>query len=213
MTEQIDLDALEAAARKATPGPWEFSPDDGSALDADAVVVLDEAGDEALTVTAWIEAKDAEFIAAVNPSTVLALVAELRQERERADGAELALQEQWYANDAVLKADLTRVQDALEAVTAERDELRKVTDDAIREAKREAWAEADLAHYPLVLAVEEFIHNGGDAFGNLDGPFDRVSGLKNPYADENATPVPELFPGVTDALDDLTIWKEQGDES
>lgn len=90
--------------------------------------------------------------------------------------------------------------------------FREHTAQEIKGAKRDAWAEADLAHYPLVLAVEEFIHNGEDGWGLLDGPFDRVKDLRNPYADENAAPVPELFPGVAAALDDLTIWKDKADD-
>lgn len=82
----LDLSDLRAKAEAATPGPWEFSPDDGSALDADAVVVLDEAGDEALIVTTWIEAKDAEFIAAANPAVVLELL-------DRLERAERAIEE------------------------------------------------------------------------------------------------------------------------
>lgn len=86
------------------------------------------------------------------------------------------------------------------------------TDDAIRRAKREAWDEADLAHYPLVMAVEQFIDNGGDAWGNLDGPFDRVSALKNPYSKEPEADggVPG-FPNITEALDKLTIRGEDHD--
>ena len=53
--------------------------------------------------------------------------------------------------------------------------------DAIRDAKREAWAEADSAHYPLVLAVEQFKDNGGDAWGNLDSALERVQSARNPY--------------------------------
>lgn len=74
-----DLDALEAIAKAATPGPWrnvllEVGPVDGPAV-AD-VVTEDENP---------LRLFDAEFIAAADPSTILALIAELRQERERAD--------------------------------------------------------------------------------------------------------------------------------
>ena len=86
------------------------------------------------------------------------------------------------------------------------------TDDAIRQAKREAWNEADLAHYPLVMAVEQFIDNGGDAWGNLDGPFEQVSALNNPYLKEpEATGGISGFPDITEALDKLTIRGEDRD--
>ena len=75
------------------------------------------------------------------------------------------------------------------------------------DAAREAWAEADHAHYPLVMAVESFIDNGGDAWGNLDGAFERVSALRNPY-DAEPKEVPEVLPGTLAALNALTIRKE-----
>lgn len=74
-----DLDALEALAKAATPGPR--FPDSTA-----AAMGMNEG--ERATVF------DAEFIAAADPPTVLALIAELRQERERAEkrvgGRELA---------------------------------------------------------------------------------------------------------------------------
>ncbi len=92
------------------------------------------------------------------------------------------------------------------------EKARTPTDDAIRQAKREAWNEADLAHYPLVMAVEQFIDNGGDAWGNLDGPFEQVSALKNPYPKEpEATGGISGFPDITEALDKLTIRGEDHD--
>ena len=74
-------------------------------------------------------------------------------------------------------------------------------------AAREAWAEADHAHYPLVMAVESFIDNGGDTYGNLDDAFERVSDLRNPY-DAEPKEAPEVLPGTLAALNALTIRKE-----
>lgn len=89
----LDLVGLRKIAGKATPGRWVFSPDDGSALDADAVFALDDAGEEVSTVTAWIDANDAAHIAAFDPPTVLALLdlieeleAELAEYRKREAG-------------------------------------------------------------------------------------------------------------------------------
>lgn len=73
MTEQVDLDALEAIAKAATPGPWK----------AGRYHVLADADLEPITYRATVA--DIRFIAAADPSTVLALIAELRQERERAE--------------------------------------------------------------------------------------------------------------------------------
>src|SRR5579884_3393550 len=81
----IDLDALEKLAREASSGPWQRMPDDDA---------LDEG------VTPWVRVAltgkingrvdlnlshlpNADFIAASNPSTVLALIAELRDLRRR----------------------------------------------------------------------------------------------------------------------------------
>lgn len=65
-----ELDALEAAAKAATPGPWEYddADEDMAALGAENQRV-----------------KDAAYIAAANPSTVLELIQELRQARKERD--------------------------------------------------------------------------------------------------------------------------------
>ena len=69
----IDLDALEKLADEATPGPWERSD-----WTHDGYVISANAG--------WlgeIENKsDAAFIAAANPATIKALIAELKAGRE-----------------------------------------------------------------------------------------------------------------------------------
>ncbi|WP_067198891.1 ead/Ea22-like family protein [Microbacterium sp. XT11] len=97
MSEKVDLDALEALAKAATPGPWVLDnsgwsrpysvPDRiaGGISENDWTNVItpqDEQGGGS-----WSRDEDAEYIAAADPSTVLALIAELRQERERADEA------------------------------------------------------------------------------------------------------------------------------
>lgn len=95
-----DLDALEALAKAATPGPWVLDnsgwsrpysvPDRiaGGISENDWTNVImpqDEQGGGS-----WSRDEDAEYIAAADPSTILALIAELRRERERADRAEWA---------------------------------------------------------------------------------------------------------------------------
>lgn len=101
MTEQqVDLDALEALAKAATPGPWEsWNVDDetievraGTALKGgrshrttDMIVEYDVYGFDLDEPDFVRREADADFIAATDPSTVLALIAELRQERTRAD--------------------------------------------------------------------------------------------------------------------------------
>lgn len=93
----IDLDALETLAQEATPGPWNYDPEDGG-VDR----LEDDEGE--IVVAGWVigtfwphggptrqlllEPADAEFIAAANPATVLALIADLRRAQETIDQIE-----------------------------------------------------------------------------------------------------------------------------
>lgn len=70
---------------------------------------------------------------------------------------------------------------ALEAAEAENLRLRA----DIKQAKAEAWAEGNLAAYPLQLAVGQFIDNGGDTWGHLDDAYEQVSAAPNPYQKED----------------------------
>jgi hypothetical protein len=76
-----DIDALEAAARAATPGPWEverdidpahYSPD---VLAAGGVIVQTLASD----MTRMEDAANAAYIAALHPGAALALIARVRR--------------------------------------------------------------------------------------------------------------------------------------
>ena len=78
----IDLDALEALAKAATPGPWE---DDmlynvRESNDSKCVVVVTKTCTERFPTP-----NDAAYIAAANPAVVLELVAELRKTRAERD--------------------------------------------------------------------------------------------------------------------------------
>jgi len=64
-----ELSSLEAAARAATPGPWEISRDDFSLFIESRKGTVGEIGD----------AFDANYISAANPASILSLIAELRQ--------------------------------------------------------------------------------------------------------------------------------------
>ena len=93
----IDLDALDALARNATPGPWSHDPEDGRVDrledDEGEIVVAGQ-----VIGTFWphggptrqllLESADAEYIAAADPSTVLALIADLRRAQETVDQIE-----------------------------------------------------------------------------------------------------------------------------
>ena len=87
----IDLDALEATAKAATPGPWRHP---GRAL-----VVSRMSEDEPLVCDCISEQfaqapKNAAYIAAANPAVVLALIATVRQAQAERD---------WLANDIATK--------------------------------------------------------------------------------------------------------------
>lgn len=74
---KLDLDALEARARAATPGRWLLPFDDGALVAADrprdSLLSVDKDGMGVVDRRA-----DAEHIAGLSPDVVLALVAELR---------------------------------------------------------------------------------------------------------------------------------------
>ena len=101
MAERVDLDELEAKARAATEGPWEpscyrsYSLVYAPALGADFVRINDYGGDNGDEHMA-----DARYIAAANPSVVLALIAEVRAHRSEA--------ESWAAIDAWLLRSASR---------------------------------------------------------------------------------------------------------
>lgn len=72
----IDLDRLEAAAKAATPGPWNPSP--GRALVVSQKDISEPVICNCLSEQFAQAPKDAAFISAVNPAVVLELIAELR---------------------------------------------------------------------------------------------------------------------------------------
>ena len=97
-TTMIDLDALEKLADEATPGPWgaaDWDDDFGDNLftvEASEPEVLHEGqssiwpdGIRRMRVAETIEGQrpteDAAFIAAANPATIKALIAELKEAR------------------------------------------------------------------------------------------------------------------------------------
>lgn len=82
-----DLDELERRAKAATPGPWEF--ENCYNLQRREFLNGTEVHPHVLlkTLNGWEPIpSDADFIAAANPQTVLALIAELRALREVAAG-------------------------------------------------------------------------------------------------------------------------------
>jgi hypothetical protein len=90
----IDLDAIEARAKAATPGPWEASEAASDAIIAPAQPLHydEEARDYGGPIIGEsMHLADRDHIAGLDPQTVLALVAELRAAREVVDKARLVL--------------------------------------------------------------------------------------------------------------------------
>jgi hypothetical protein len=79
----IDLDRLEELAKSATPGPWVAEVDDWNC----SVILDDDQPGTAYIAERLTQGKsegeaDAEFIAALDPTTILALITEVRRLRE-----------------------------------------------------------------------------------------------------------------------------------
>lgn len=87
----IDLDALEKLADEATPGPWTYRgpPENGYStfvgrFETDAGAIICDFGDSETYYPSEGEPPepyDAAFIAAANPATIKALIAELKEAR------------------------------------------------------------------------------------------------------------------------------------
>jgi hypothetical protein len=111
----VDLDAIERLAKRATPWPWE-------AIGYGVVM-----GDDQCTATVngclSLRGPTAEYIGALSPDKVLALVAALRSERARADGLQQAV---------------TAAIEVRQKVESERDEARGERDALL--SLRDSWA-------------------------------------------------------------------------
>jgi hypothetical protein len=83
----VDLDALEAAARAATPGPWQVGYNDGSGrYESDKDEFCITTGHDSVLHASCLNPEcaedDAAYIAAASPDVILRLTAELRKARE-----------------------------------------------------------------------------------------------------------------------------------
>ena len=93
----LDLGALEATAKAATPGPWRWDEDFGENGDT-GLALTNDARAEVVGAYNWhccsfrddptVEDNDAEHIAAFDPPTVLALIAKLREAERQRDASE-----------------------------------------------------------------------------------------------------------------------------
>lgn len=96
MSAELNLEQLKALALAATPGPWQW---DGRKVDDDGYVHIPECsyivGGISLAFQHEDYQRDCDFIAAANPATVLALIAEIERLR---DDRHTAVKEAWRAN-------------------------------------------------------------------------------------------------------------------
>ncbi|EPI8692519.1 ead/Ea22-like family protein, partial [Salmonella enterica subsp. enterica serovar Newport] len=123
----IDKRALREVAEKATPENWRCT---SSLFNGITVTPFSLCGEE-VTLAHTVEKRDAEFIAAANPATMLALLDELEtKEEQRAN---------WFRMAQKLGEDL----DTAERLIAELDQrLIEYAGIATREARRVAELEA-----------------------------------------------------------------------
>lgn len=153
------LDALEAAAKAATPGPWDWN---GLSVDAD--------GFDLCSCTDWRSpinrngTANAAYIAAANPIVVLELIAELRKakahitecNRRLADTLELLNIEpvgSIYAKLSYIYHSAKRLQEELQKMRAERDWL---AIDVACSARKNRWDESTwTTEYWLERAAKE----------------------------------------------------------
>lgn len=84
MTDITELaQRMKAAAKKATPGPWEVQF-------GDEIYATDGVDNEQVAI-ATLDARDVDFIALANPANILALVEALeRKEEQRANWSQMA---------------------------------------------------------------------------------------------------------------------------
>ncbi|ENN0615962.1 ead/Ea22-like family protein [Salmonella enterica] len=107
----IDKQALREAAEKATPGNWHRS---SSRFNGITATPFSLCGEE-VTLAHTVEKRDAEFIAAANPATMLALLDEnlqLQREKDATEAVALALRD-----------DMRQAREQLEAAEKQVEEL------------------------------------------------------------------------------------------
>lgn len=148
----IDKRALREVAERATPGNWRRT---SSLFNGITVTPFSLCGEE-VTLAHTVEKRDAEFIAAANPATVLALLAENIQLQRGKDAIE--------AVALALRDDMRQAREQLaaaERLIAELDQrLIEYAGIATREARRVAELEARKVNLSK-LNVGEAMHMSG----------------------------------------------------
>ncbi|EGF6382910.1 ead/Ea22-like family protein [Salmonella enterica subsp. enterica serovar Cubana] len=137
----IDKRALREVAEKATPGTWRRT---SSLFNGITVTPFSLCGEE-VTLAHTVEKRDAEFIAAANPATMLALLDEniqLQREKDAIEAVALALRD-----------DMRQAREQLEAAEKRNAEQREYYEGVIADgSKRIAELEGG-AFNPAILDV------------------------------------------------------------
>ncbi|HDC1792209.1 TPA: ead/Ea22-like family protein [Salmonella enterica] len=148
----IDKRVLREVAERATPGNWRRT---SSLFNGITVTPFSLCGEE-VTLAHTVEKRDAEFIAAANPATVLALLDEniqLQREKDAMEAVALALRDDMRQSREQLAA--------AERLIAELDQrLIEYAGIATREARRVAELEARKVNLSK-LSVGEAMHMSG----------------------------------------------------
>ncbi|EBD5645715.1 ead/Ea22-like family protein [Salmonella enterica] len=122
----IDKQALREAAEKATPGNWHRS---SSRFNGITATPFSLCGEEVM-LAHTVEKRDAEFIAAANPATMLALLDEnlqLQREKDAIEAVALALRDDMRQAREQLEAAEKRIADGSKRIAElESNEVREV---------------------------------------------------------------------------------------
>ncbi|EAY0955488.1 ead/Ea22-like family protein [Salmonella enterica] len=122
----IDKRALREVAEKATPGNWRRT---SSLFNGITVTPFSLCGEE-VTLAHAVEKRDAEFIAAANPTTMLALLDEnlqLQREKDATEAVALALRDDMRQAREQLEAAEKRIADGSKRIAElESNEVREV---------------------------------------------------------------------------------------
>ncbi|ECD5711870.1 ead/Ea22-like family protein [Salmonella enterica subsp. enterica serovar Mikawasima] len=145
----LNKQALREVAEKATPGNWRRT---SSLFNGITVTPFSLCGEE-VTLAHTVEKRDAEFIAAANPDTVLALLAENIQLQREKDAIEVVA--------LALRDDMRDAREQLEAAEKRIAEQREYYEGVIADgSKRIAELEARTVNLPK-RSVGEVMHMSG----------------------------------------------------
>ncbi|HBM0097834.1 TPA: ead/Ea22-like family protein [Salmonella enterica subsp. enterica serovar Blitta] len=140
----IDKQALRKVAEKATPGNWRRT---SSLFNGITVTPFSLCGEE-VTLAHTVEKRDAEFIAAANPRTMLALLDENIQLQRGKDALE--------AVALALRDDMRDARGKLEAAERRIAEHRKVLNSLAAVARRYL---PDYDEHPEIQAADELLES------------------------------------------------------